>query len=186
VSKKTLKLSSISEALGVRPTLPGESPEAYQNGLNQVITELGAETSLQIYLAEKIYDCLWWIRRYENQKREVVVSEMAKILADRPYGDISERERAIRSHVAAPQLSDELSSILEAKNHTLASLRQLAQSNKHKELRGLDDQIALQAKILAGFQASFEVATNRALNRERLSLQNDILRRDLDAIEAKK
>jgi len=68
----------------------------------------------------------------------------------------------------------------------LASLRQLAQSNKHKELRGLDDQIALQAKILAGFQASFEVAANRALNRERLSLQNDILRRDLDAIEAKK
>ena len=56
-------------------------------------------------------------------------------------------------------------------------------SKRRDELEQLDQQIALQAKVLAGFQASYEVAFNRKRNVERLDLQNALLRRDLDAIE---
>ena len=54
---------------------------------------------------------------------------------------------------------------------------------RRDELQQLDQQIVLQTKVLAGFQASFEVAFNRKSNVERLDLQNALLRRDLDAIE---
>ena len=38
--------------------------------------ELGADKPLQSYLVESIYDCLWWIRRYEEQKRIALVNDM--------------------------------------------------------------------------------------------------------------
>mgnify|MGYP003353914712 CR=1 FL=1 len=37
-------------------------------GLKATIDELGASTHLQLYLAEKIFQCMWWVRRYEAQK----------------------------------------------------------------------------------------------------------------------
>ena len=66
---------------------------------------------------------------------------------------------------------------------SIASSRQDALVTKRVEIQQLDQQIALQAKILAGLQASYEVAYNRRLNIERLKLQNDQLRKDLSAIE---
>ena len=60
--------STISQLVSVSQVLPGESESIYQQGLVATVKELGAETPLQIYLAEKIYECLWWMRRYENQK----------------------------------------------------------------------------------------------------------------------
>jgi hypothetical protein len=72
--------SSITQILGSTPALPGESQEVYQKGLLATIQELGASTPLQIYLAEKIYECLWWMRRYENQKRATLINSMAVIL----------------------------------------------------------------------------------------------------------
>ena len=47
----------------------------------------------------------------------------------------------------------------------------------------LDQQIALQVKILVSFQGSYELAFNRKLNIERLILQNALMRRDLGAID---
>ena len=47
----------------------------------------------------------------------------------------------------------------------------------------LDQQIALQVKILASFQGSHELAFNRKLSVERLMLQNALMRRDLGAID---
>jgi hypothetical protein len=75
---------------------------------------------------------------------------------------------------------------LGAIGHTPESLKQSAYSKKREEITQLDQQIALQAKILAGFQASFELAFNRKLNTERLRLQNELMRRDLAAVEAPK
>jgi len=65
VSKKSDELSnlSISSLLGVAQVMPGESVEAYQSGLLATVEELGADTPLQVYLAEKIFQCLWWMRR---------------------------------------------------------------------------------------------------------------------------
>jgi len=53
--------------LGKVPILPGESAEQYQQSLDALIEELGAKSVLQVYLAEKIHECLWWIHRYEEQ-----------------------------------------------------------------------------------------------------------------------
>ena len=50
----------------------------------------------------------------------------------------------------------------------------------------LDQQIALQVKILSSFQTSYELAFNRKLNVERLTLQNALMRRDLHAIDQPK
>ncbi len=41
----------------------------------------------------------------------------------------------------------------------------------------------ISTKILAGLQASYEVAFNRKMNVERLQLQNALLRRDVESIE---
>ena len=74
--------SEISKLLGAKPVLPGENADEYAAGLAALIAELDAKTVLQIYLAEKIYDCLWWIRRYEAQKRMVMIAQMAEIVQD--------------------------------------------------------------------------------------------------------
>ncbi len=71
---------SISRLLGVMPILPGESADLYQASLDTLIEELGARSVLQGYLAEKIHECFWWMRRYEEQKRATVSTEMASEL----------------------------------------------------------------------------------------------------------
>ena len=74
-------MSPITQVLESSPVLPGESEAVHQQGLIATVQELGATTPLQIYLAEKIYECLWWMRRYENQKRATLIRKMAQILA---------------------------------------------------------------------------------------------------------
>ena len=49
---------TIGELLGTTSVLPGEPEEFYQAGLAVMVNELGAKTTLQVYLVEKIYDCL--------------------------------------------------------------------------------------------------------------------------------
>ena len=57
--------SQISKIFGPIRLLPGESEEAFNAGLLGTIEELGAKTHLQTYLAEKIFQSMWWMRRYE-------------------------------------------------------------------------------------------------------------------------
>ena len=177
--------SEISKLLGAKPVLPGENADEYAAGLAALISELEAKTVLQIYLAEKIYDCLWWIRRYDAQKRMVMIAVMAEIvqghyLAKGTIDAVEFREALISEAVTA-----EMFEALQGMGNTVESLKQQAMTRKSREIRALDEQIALQAKILAGFQASYEVAANRKLNIERMTLQNEILRRDVEAIDVK-
>ena len=176
---------SKSSGIGLsEPTLPGESAVEYQQGLVQLIEQLEATTVLQIYLAEKIYDCLWWIQRYQQQKRMTLITEMARQLQnDILRSDLTSSGAKLREDLVASQMSGRLRSALKENNHTLDSLRQAAHAKRASKLRDLDDQIALQAKILAGFQASYEVASNRKLVAEKLTLQNHLLRKDLGAID---
>ena len=109
--------SPISSMFGPTHLFPGESAEVYQAGLIATIKDLGATTHLQTYLAEKIFQCLWWMRRYEIQK--------------------------------------------------------------------LDALIALRVKSLGQLQQSYEALVNRSVMQERLELQNELLKRDLQAIDVK-
>jgi hypothetical protein len=86
----------------------------------------------------------------------------------------------------ANDLNAKLMKALGALGHTPESLKESAYSKKREEIMQLDQQIALKAKILAGFQVSFELAFNRKVHTERLMLLNDLMRRYLAALEAPK
>lgn len=178
---------TISEILGVDPLLPGEPVADYQQGLQDLLVELGAKSTLQVYLAEKIYDCLWWIRRYEGQKRSMIIAEMAVQVAGVPQHMMCPTHKANQQYLRETLLQNKWDQksldILKAVGYSRQSLRQVAMTKRRDELQQLDQQIALQTKVLAGFQASYEVAFNRKQSVERLELQNALLRRDLEAIE---
>ena len=176
-------VSTISRVLRVVPVLPGEDESLYKRGLKGLITELEAKSVLQVYLAEKIFDCLWWIRRYEEQKRATVIAQMAS----EARVTCSPAETAKAEHVfnslLQNSIDDETENALNCSGKTLVSLRHRAMEVKHSVLQQLDQQVALQTKILAGLQASYEATSNRKIITERLQLQNDLLRKDLSAID---
>lgn len=175
--------SSITQLVGASPVLPGESANLYQYGLASTVTELGAETPLQIYLAEKIFDCLWWMRRYENQKRATLIRSMTTALnSNKLGGQVNELEAWIMEALYANRIDDEFNDLLQEQNLTLQSLNQKAFANCRAQLESLDQMIALKAKTLAGFQASYEVLVNRKVNMERMQLQNALMQRDLGTI----
>ena len=179
-------IPTIGELLGTTSVLPGGPEDFYQAGLAVMVKELGAKTTLQVYLVEKIYDSLWWIRRYEDQKRVTIITEMARQTKVGYQPDKTQEEVEIREAFMANDINKRVLKALGAIGHTPESLKQSAYNKKREEITQLDQQIALQAKILAGFQASFELAFNRKLNTERLRLQNELMRRDLAAVEAPK
>ena len=175
---------SLTRVLGLVPILPGEPADLYRISLETLIEELGARSVLQVYLAEKIHECLWWMRRYEEQKRATVIEGMA-YLADR--GGYSLRGPSTQSRVRSTLLANKVDNTtvkaVKEEGHTIESMRQEAMEHKREELLQLDQQIALQTKILAGLQATYEVAFNRKMNVERLQLHNALLRRDVEGIE---
>jgi hypothetical protein len=180
----TSATSAISQLVGVSQVLPGESESIYQQGLIATVQELGAVTPLQIYLAEKIYECMWWMRRYENQKRATLIRSMASSLdTNRLGGQVSDLEAWVMAALDANQIDEEFNELLQEHNLTLQSLNQKALETNRAQLESLDQMIALKAKTLVGFQASYEVLVNRKVNAERMRLQNVLMQRDLGAIE---
>ncbi len=185
-SDKALQVisSQITQILGSTPALPGESQDIYQQGLLDIIKELGASTPLQIYLAEKIYECLWWMRRYENQKRATLINNMAGILETDKYAHgVSDLKAWVMDALYANRIDDEFNELLDEHNLTMETLTQKAMASSRPVFESLDQMIALNAKTLAGFQASYEVVVNRKVNTERMRLQNALMQRDLGAIE---
>ena len=176
--------SPISQILGNSPVMPGESESVYQQGLIATVQELGATTPLQIYLAEKIYECLWWMRRYENQKRATLIRKMAQILAPSGAGsEVTELEAAVTEQLHNNHIDDALKTLVLRYKLDMASLTQKAMAQSRLDHVNLDEMIAVKAKTLAGFQASYEVLVNRKVNAERMRLQNALMTRDLGAIE---
>ena len=125
------------------------------------------------------------MRRYEEQKRKTVIVQMA-YLTDQTsayrIGD-STIHMQVRSALLANTVDNATLKAAKNKDHTIESLRQKAMEDKQAEFLQLDQQIALQSKILTGLQLSYEVAFNRKTNTERLQLQNALLHRDLQGIE---
>jgi hypothetical protein len=185
-SKKTPSTAKrISSVLGSTPTLPGESAEEYQQGLQSVIEELEAKTVMQVYLAEKIFECLWWIRRYEQQKRATIAREMTELLTDGGFFDFTARQNEIMDIILDPTRRHLLDEHFDDSDYTELSLMQKVFEKNIDVLEAHNKQITILAKNLSGFQTSYEVLTNRKLHIERLRLQNDLLEKDLSAIEIK-
>jgi hypothetical protein len=174
--------SKISQIVGGKFILPGENAQQFHQAYAAALVELGAQTQLQIYLAEQIFHSMWWIRRYELQKRASLISEMVKILrspglSELPGLDLTELFEAGRWD--DPAVLNEIKS----KGFTVQSLLQRAGVRQQEELMRLDQSIALKAHTLAQLQKSYEALVNRSVMKERLKLQNDLLKRDLLAID---
>ena len=150
------------------PILPGESADLYLASLDTLIEELDARSVLQVNLFEKIHECLCWMRCYEEQKRSTVSLEMASELNSGFTRKTLAQAEQIRNLFMANKVDAEIEEALIDERHTLESLRQEAMVNKRVALLELDQHIALQTKILAGLQVSYEVAFNRKTNVERL------------------
>lgn len=174
--------SKIFQIVGGNFILPGENAQQFHQAYAAALVELGAQTQLQIYLAEQIFHSMWWIRRYELQKRASLISEMVKILrspglAELPGLDLTELLEAGRWD--DPAVLNEIKS----KGFTAQSLLQRAGVRLQEELMRLDQSIALKAHTLAQLQKSYEALVSRSVMQERLKLQNDLLKRDLLSID---
>lgn len=106
--------------MGSAPALPGESEEVYRQGLEATIHELGAATPQQIYLAENFFECMWWMRRYENQKRATLIHSMAVILETDKYArGVSDLEAWVMDALYTNQIDDEFNKLLDEHNLTI-------------------------------------------------------------------
>jgi hypothetical protein len=176
--------SQISQIFGPIKLLPGESEVVYRAGLAGTINELGASTHLKIYLAEKIFQCLWWMRRYELQKQATIVNSMVDLLTT--YTTPKSQTHALTHNLQAQLWNDpEMKQVIEAAGYTTESLTAKAMSEVREEIQKLDALIALRVKALGQLQQSYEALVNRSVMQERLKLQNELLKRDLQAIDVK-
>lgn len=163
---------------GDLPLLPGESPDDYRIGLSKTIKELNASTHLQVYLAEKIFDCVWWMRRLESAKTNLIVNRMASLVERMAAG------MDVRGILDAQDWNNK--NLLEAvarSGKTMKGLVSEATSLERDALRSLDEQIADRIRALKGLQSAYEALVNRKVMIERLQLQNALLKRDLGALE---
>jgi hypothetical protein len=174
--------SQISNIFDPIRLLPGESADIYKTGLLGTIKELGATTHLQTYLAEKIFQCLWWMRRYEIQKQACICNEMVR-LASRFNTAESTKATMVQKLHAHLWDDKELKGLIQGAGHTAESLTAKAMSEVREEIQKLDTLIALRVKTLGQLQQSYEALVNRSVMRDRLKLQNDLLKRDLQAID---
>lgn len=66
---------SISRLVGaVDVALPGEDQAQFERDVEVLQRQYGAYGPLQRYFAEKICERMWWIRRYEGLKRQMLHS----------------------------------------------------------------------------------------------------------------
>ena len=176
--------SQISQIFSPIKLLPGETEAAYRAGLAGTINELGASTHLQIYLAEKIFQCLWWMRRYELQKQATIVNSMVDLL--KAYDTPKSQIHAFTHNLQAQLWNDpKLKQVIETGGYTPESLSAKAMTKVREEIQKLDALIALRVKALGQLQQSYEALLNRSVMQERLKLQNELLKRDLQAIDVK-
>lgn len=162
---------------GEMKLLPGESRVVYREGLSRTIDELGASTHLQVYLAEKIFDCMWWIRRLESQRVGILMNRIVMIL------DEYLSEGSFRAVIENQQWDDNLlKKTLSEAGWSLDGLMAEAAKLERDMMRSLDQQVGTWVKTMKGLQASYETLVNRRLIIERLKLQNASLQRDVAAL----
>ena len=178
--------ASIAHIVGAQPPImPGESLQVYEQGVQSLINELQAETPMQVYLAQKMFDCIWWIRQYEILKRGIILNEMFAILTIRDYAATGSHLLLRRCLHSGDWTNAVLERAMHKAGHTPESLYAKSADNSLENIKHLEQLIALRAKTLVEFQASFEALVNRSILQERLRMQNELLARDLAAIEVK-
>ena len=179
--QKDFPISIIAKlAGGLDPLLPGESADEYSDGLRATILELEAKTPLQIYLAEKIFDCMWWLRRFEAQKSAAIIRSISEII------QVKFKNPMIHRLLSEGKWEDSLLvNAINETGHTSESIVVAGMRKCGEFLGNIDARIADRIKAMQGLQSSYEALVNRRLVIERLRLQNSNMRRDLGAIDSR-
>lgn len=164
------------------PVLPGQSPKQYQTGLQSLIRELQAQTPMQIYLAQKMFDCMWWLRTYDIAKHSSIAETMITILKLDP--EVDEDWPVVQCLRSLDWNNVVVSKVAEQVGHTVQSLYGLATTRSREKLLNLEQLSSIRTKTLNQLQASYEALVSRPILHERLKLQNQLMARDLGALAA--
>ena len=182
-SQSAISQAALGKRLGAKFVVPGESGNRYYLGLASTIETLGAKTQMEVYLAEKIFVCIWSMNRYEAQKRASLITEMVKALQD-GFFEKSDTKLALTQLLEAGMWDEPaLKKVMQNKGFTESSLTQRAMERRMEEIIQLDEAIAVKAHTLKALQKSYESFACRSILQERLKLQNELLKRDLQAID---
>ena len=182
-SQSAISQAATGKRLGAKFVVPGESGNRYYLGLASTIETLGAKTQIEVYLAEKIFVCIWSMNRYEAQKRASLIAEMVKALQD-GFSERSDTKLALTQLLEAGKWDElALKKVMQNKGFTESSLTQRAMERRMEEIIQLDEAIAVKAHTLKALQKSYESFACRSILQERLKLQNELLKRDLQAID---
>lgn len=178
--------SSISEVVGARPMLlPGQSVDQYTQGVLEIIKELGVSTHMQRYLAQKIFDCIWEINNYEIATRGIVANQMIDSLLE-DQSDMQEQTISVVQAVFAGDWANaQIVQLLDDCGHTPESLYAESLGKAQGKLIHIEQLRAIRTKSMLQLQGAYEALVNRSILRERLHMQNELMRRDLRAIEVK-
>ena len=102
------------------------------------------------------------------------------------YATPKSQSHALTHNLQALLWNDpEMKQVIEAGGYTPESLSAKAMTKAREEIQKLDALIALRVKALGQLQQSYEALVNRSVMQERLRLQNELLKRDLQAIDVK-
>ena len=122
------------------------------------------------------------MRRYEVQKQASILNAMVRLATRHSVSDTTKLN--LTKNLQAHQWDDpKVKEFLNDKGFTPESLAAQGMINALEEIQKIDMLIALRVKTLGQLQQSYEALVNRSVMQERLKLQNDILRRDLQAID---
>ncbi len=123
------------------------------------------------------------MNRYEAQKRASLITEMVKALQD-GFIDKSDTKLALTPLLEAGKWDEPaLKKVMQNKGFTESSLTQRAMERRMEEIIQLDKAIAVKAHTFKALQKSYESFACRPILQERLKLQNELLKRDLQAID---
>lgn len=154
--------------------IPGESQAEYESGREATIRDLGAQSPLEIYLAEKMFDCLWWIRRLDAMRIDVIRQGMLHALR------FDFQRNDILSLIEQEAWDDpRLIDAAKESDLTVGGLPAAGMIESQGALESIDRQTSLRMKMFRDLQKSFEAHTNRTLQQDRLVLQNELLRQHI-------
>jgi hypothetical protein len=163
------------------PVMPGQSQEQYQDGLQSLITELNADTPMQVSLAQKMFDCMWWLRSYDLANHSAIAEAMISIL--KLDADEEEDWPVVQCLRSLDWNNVLIAEVALKSGHTAQSLHALATTRCRDKLLNLEQLSAIRTKTLHQLQTSYEALVSRPILQERLKLQNQLMIRDLGAIE---
>lgn len=161
--------------------MPGQDEDDYKRDVLELIEQLRLRTPAQYFIAQRFYDCLAWIRAYDDAKHAVIAESAIRIL------DLDERrpdDLEITRHIRHCDWEHEcVKAAANHRGHTVKSLHALALNWSRQELVQLEQLSALRTKSLKQLQTSLELLVGRTDLQRRLRLHNEMMDMRLGAAD---